>query len=530
MPPAQTGPTAVAESSASESESKYSIPAEKSNVAMPPTTVPIRFTKLFINGQWVDSIHKKMLPVVNPTTGDEIASVCEADAADVDVAVRAARAAFEGPWSQLTPTERAAFMFKLADLMERHHDELAALEAMDNGKTFYIAKVFDITECIRTFRYFAGWATKIQGKTIQPDGPYAARTRHEPMGVVGAIVPWNFPLLMATWKLAPCLACGNTVVIKSSEKTPLTLLFLADLTRQAGFPPGVVNVLSGFGPTCGEPLARHMDVDKVAFTGSTAVGKKILICSAESNLKKVTVELGGKSPAIVFPDCDLDLTVEGIHMGIFFNHGQTCCASSRVFVHESIYDEFVKRAADRAKALPVSKNSNTGGALGPIVDSIQLKRVWGYIEQGKQGGAKVVAGGSRPDGNGYYVNPTVFADVTDDMTIAKEEIFGPVMSVLKFKTIEEVVQRANASQYGLSASIWTNDIMKANYLARAIKAGTVWVNCHNFLSPAIPFGGYKQSGFGRDLGEYALNEYTQVKAVITKIQLDPAKLKININQ
>jgi len=508
--------------------SPFKVSDKESLVSYPSSTPQIRFTKLFINGEFVDAVKGKKFDVYNPVKGDKIASVSEADIDDVNVAVKAAREAYDNVWRHIQPATKADLMFKLADLMTEHLDELAALDALDNGKPFQVAKYFDVSECIKTIRYYAGWATKIQGKTITPEGPYEARTRHEAIGVVGAIIPWNFPLLMACWKIGPCLACGNTLVIKSSEKTPLSLLLLAELTRQAGFPPGVFNVLNGYGPTAGQPLAEHMDVDKIAFTGSTAVGKKVMRAAAESNLKKCTVELGGKSPSIVFPDADLDVAVAGTHLGIFFNAGQCCCAGSRVFVHSSIYDEFVKRATIKAKELPLSYKNNTGSALQPVVDDLQHKRVLELVESGKAEGATVACGGNKGDKT-FYVEPTIFTDVKDHMRIAKEEIFGPVMSVLKFETIEEVIKRANNSIYGLASSVFTQDINKATYVANNLKAGTVWVNCHNVLSYAIPFGGYKQSGIGRDLGEYALHEYTQVKAIISNIVQDPSKLKININ-
>jgi aldehyde dehydrogenase (NAD+) len=499
----------------------------KVNVAVSPVDVPIRHTKLFINGQFVNGKLGKEFDSVNPMTGEVLAKVSEATSEDVDAAVKAARNAYDKVWKHTSPAERAALMFRLADLMEENIDELASIEARDNGKTFFMARNVDVAGCISTIRYYAGWATKIQGKSIVPEGPYQVYTRHESFGVVGCIIPWNFPLLMKVWKLGPLLACGNTAVVKTSEKTPLAALKLADLINQAGFPPGVVNVLSGFGDTAGMALASHMDVDKIAFTGSTGTGRKIMKAAAESNLKKVTLELGGKSPAIVFPDVDIDAAVEGTHFALFFNHGQVCCAGSRVFVHESIYDEFVEKSVQRAQKLPLSSGSNTGGALGPVVDRIQHQRVSNYIEKGKQEGARLVAGGTKVESKGTFIAPTVFADVTDDMTIAKEEVFGPLMSILKFKTIDEVVERANNTLFGLSASVWTDDINKAQYVANNLKSGTVWINCHHVLQPSIPFGGYKQSGFGRDLGEYALQEYTQVKAVVSKLQ-SPAELKINM--
>ena len=497
------------------------------DVATPSPSVPITYTQLYINGAYVDSVSKNTFDVINPTTGKKVASVSEADEKDVDVAVKAARKAYTDVWSKVTGYSRGILMNKLADLMEKHQEELAALDSIDNGKPFGIALGWDLVQCIGTIRYYAGWATKIQGKTIQVEGDFEAYTRHESIGVVGAIIPWNFPLLMAVWKIGPCLSAGNTLVIKSSEKTPLSLLRFAQLTKEAGFPDGVFNVLNGFGPAAGHALAMHMDVDKIAFTGSTAVGKKILQASANSNLKKVTVELGGKSPGIVFPDADLPAAVAGIQVGLFFNAGQVCCAGSRVYVHESVYDEFVKLASKAISAQPLAHKVNKASSLQPIVDDIQHKRVMGFIELGKKEGAHLAVGGKAGD-QSFFVEPTLFTDVQDSMTIAHEEIFGPVLSVLKFSTIDEVITRANLSVYGLAAAVWTQDIAKAHYVANRIKAGTVWINCHNYLTWSVPFGGYKQSGIGRDLGEYALAEYTQCKSVITAIPTESSKLKINI--
>jgi aldehyde dehydrogenase (NAD+) len=510
--------------------SKIEVPPSKQNVAKPPVNVPVRFTQLFINGHFVDSADGKRLKVINPSTGQHITDVSEGGPKDIDAAVKAARTAYETVWRHTSPATRASLMHKLADLMEEHIDELATLESMDNGKTFAYARNVDVAGCVATIRYYAGWASKIQGKTIIPEGDYMAMTRHEPIGVVGAIIPWNFPLLMACWKLGPCFAAGNVCVLKTSEKTPLSALLFAELSRQAGFPPGVLNVISGYGPTAGEPLARHMDVDKVAFTGSGPVGRKILIAAAESNLKKVTVELGGKSPCIVFPDVDIDVAVEGTHFALFFNHGQCCCAGSRVFVHESIYDEYVKRAIARAKKLSLSHSADVGDSQGPQVDDIQHKKILNYIQIGQKEGATVAYGGKQSGNTGYFIEPTILTNVQDNMTVAKEEIFGPVMAVLKFKTIEEVINRANNTSYGLGASVWTDDLNKAYFVANNIRAGTVWINCHTVLQPSIPFGGYKESGFGRDLGEYALAEYTQVKAIVTKIPGKFSEMKINIHQ
>jgi len=458
-----------------------------------------------------------------------LCEVSEALQEDVDVAVKAARTAFETVWQNVNAHERSMLMFKLADLMESHIDELAALDSFDNGKAFAVAKAFDVTEAIKTIRYFAGWCTKNVGQTIPVEGDYIAYTRHEPIGVVGAITPFNFPLLMFIWKMGPLLACGNVVVLKSSEKTPLSALLFAELTREAGFPPGVVNVLSGYGPTAGNALAMHMDVDKLAFTGSGPTGRKLMIASAQSNLKKVTLELGGKSPSIIFPDADLELAARASMMGIYFNGGQVCCAGSRVYVHESVYDEYLKKVSQIASDTQLSSKSNTAGALQPMVDSLQHSRVASFIDSGKAEGARLISGGNHTVG-GSYVEPTIFADVSDDMRICREEIFGPVLSVLKFSTIDEAIKRANQSDYGLAASIFTTDLVKAQYVSNKLKAGTVWINVHNKLYYNVPFGGFKQSGFGRDLGSYALNEYSQVKAVISYAPSNTAEMKIDIRK
>jgi len=457
----------------------------------------------------------------NPIDGGVVASVAEAQAEDVDRAVKAARTAFKNPsWRKLGPSGRAKLLLKLADAIERDIDEVAALESLDNGKSFGIAKVFDVSHIIDGFRYWAGWAQgKILGQTIEMDGPYNARTVHEPLGVVGAVIPWNYPLAMMQWKCGPALAAGNTIVVKTSEKTPLSALKICALAKEVGFPPGVLNVLSGFGMPAGHALASHLDVNKIAFTGSTPTGRKIMQAAANSNLKKVSLELGGKSPAIVFPDVDLDEAIEGTHMGLFFNAGQTCCAGTRTFVHESIYDEFVKRAVERGRQLKLTSEHNTPLSQGPQVDKIQHGKILQYIETGKNEGARLLLGG-KAGGNSdsCYIEPTVFADVEDHHVIATEEIFGPVMSIIKWSTIDEVIERANATVYGLAASVFTKDLDIANYVAANLQAGTVWVNCHNILQPQIPFGGYKQSGIGRDNSGYALQEYTQVKCIATRVR------------
>lgn len=495
-------------------------PLNMTDLAAKPPKINIKYTDLFINNEWVPSVSGKRFKTLNPMDGSLLAEVAEADKTDVEHAVKAARSCYEKVWKHVGPTARATLMLRLAELMERDADILAALDSLDNGKTYGMAKLVDIQACIQTIRYFSGWAhAKIYGSTIEMDGPFEARTIHEAFGVVGQIVPWNFPLLMAVWKLGPAVACGNTVVMKTSEKTPLSALHLASLFKEAGFPAGCVNILNGYGPTAGEALARHMDVDKIAFTGSTATGRRIMIASAESNLKKVTLELGGKSPAIVFPDVNLDEAVAGTSSALFFNAAQCCCAGSRTFVHESIYDAFVAKAREAAKKISLTCVSNDLNSMGPVVDDIQHKRVLHYIEAGKAGGAKLECGGAQPtEGKaGYYVEPTVFSNVTDEHRIAQEEIFGPVQSIFKFSTLEEVISRANDTTYGLAASVWTNDLNIANVMVSSLKAGTVWLNSHNVLSFAVPFGGFKQSGIGRDLGEYAVHEYTQVKAVITQL-------------
>jgi aldehyde dehydrogenase (NAD+) len=475
-------------------------------------------TKLLINGRLVPSESGKTFPTVNPSTGEEICQVAEADAADVEKAVRAARAAFEhGPWRKTTASERGRLLNRLADLIESHSDELARLETLDNGKPLTVAKIVDVAKTVACYRYFAGWADKVQGKTIPIDGDFFCYTRHEPIGVVGQIIPWNYPMLMQAWKLAPALATGNTVVMKPAEQTPLSALRIGELILEAGFPDGVVNLLPGFGPTAGAAIAHHMDVDKVAFTGSTEVGRLIMEAAAKSNLKRITLELGGKSPNIIFADTDLDEAVEGAHMGLFVNQGQSCCAGSRVFVEEDIYDAFVEKSVARARKRVVGDPFDPRTNQGPQVDRTQFDRVMGYIESGHREGATLACGGDRVGDRGYFIQPTVFANVQDDMQIAREEIFGPVMSVIAFKNVEEVITRANRTNYGLAAGVWTRDIKKANAVANGVRAGTIWINCYHVLDTRAPFGGFKQSGIGRELGEYGLQEYTEVKTVTVKL-------------
>jgi aldehyde dehydrogenase (NAD+) len=475
-------------------------------------------TKILINNRWVNSCSGKTFPTINPATGEEICQVAEADAADVDEAVKAARNAFEnGAWPKLSAAERGRLLYKLADLIEEHADELAMLESLDNGKPFHVARSADLGLTVATYRYYAGWADKVQGRTVPVAGNYFTYIRHEPVGVVGQIIPWNFPLLMQAWKLAPALATGNTVVMKPAEQTPLTALRVGELLMEAGFPEGVVNLLPGYGPTAGAAIANHMDVDKVAFTGSTEVGHLIMEAAAKSNLKRVTLELGGKSPNIVFADADMEEAIEGCHFGLFFNQGQCCCAGSRLFVESRCYDEFVERSIARAKRRTVGDPMDPNTEQGPQIDDVQFNKVMGYIESGKRDGAKLAHGGERVGSRGYFIEPTVFVDVRDDMQIAREEIFGPVMSIIKFDDLNDVVRRANKTLYGLAAAVWTRDIGKAHAIANRVRAGTVWVNCYDVFDPGAPFGGFKQSGIGREMGEYGLQQYTELKTVTVKL-------------
>jgi aldehyde dehydrogenase (NAD+) len=475
-------------------------------------------TKLLINNRWVPSESGRTFATINPSTGEEICQVAEADAADVDKAVAAARAAFDlGPWKKMRASERGRMLDRLADLIEQNADELARLETLDNGKPLSIAKAVDVTKTIACYRYFAGWADKVQGKTIPIDGDFFCYTRHEPIGVIGQIIPWNYPLLMQAWKLAPALATGNTIVMKPAEQTPLSALRLGELILEAGFPEGVVNLLLGLGSTAGAAIARHMDVDKIAFTGSTEVGRLIMEAAAKSNLKRISLELGGKSPNIIFADSDLDDAVEGAHLGLFVNQGQSCCAGSRVFVEEKIYDEFVVKSIARARKRRVGDPLDPRTDQGPQVSESQFDRVMGYIESGRREGATLACGGERVGDRGYFIQPTVFCDVQDEMKIAREEIFGPVMSIIPFKDMDEVISRANRTTYGLAAGVWTRDIKKAQAVANGVRAGTVWVNCYHVLDTRAPFGGFKQSGMGRELGEYGLQQYMEVKTVTLKL-------------
>jgi aldehyde dehydrogenase (NAD+) len=482
------------------------------------TNIAPTATSLLINNRWVPSESGRTFATINPSTGEEICQVAEADKADVDKAVKAARVAFEqGPWKKMRASERGRLLNRLADLIEKDSETLARLETLDNGKPLHVAKAVDVAKTIACYRYFAGWADKVQGKTIPIDGDFFCYTRHEPIGVVGQIIPWNYPMLMQAWKLAPALATGNTVVMKPAEQTPLSALRMGELIIEAGFPEGVVNLLPGFGPTAGAAIASHMDIDKVAFTGSTEVGRLIMEAAAKSNLKRITLELGGKSPNIIFEDTDLDEAVEGAHMGLFVNQGQSCCAGSRVFVEEKINDAFVEKSVARARKRRVGDPLDPRTDQGPQVSQSQFDSVMGYIESGQRDGATLACGGERVGDRGYFIQPTVFSDVRDEMQIAREEIFGPVMSVIPFKDVDEVVERANRTSYGLAAGVWTRDIKKAHAVANAVRAGTVWVNCYHVLDTRAPFGGFKQSGIGRELGEYGLQQYTEVKTVTVKL-------------
>jgi phenylacetaldehyde dehydrogenase len=478
--------------------------------------------QLFINGQWSDAASGKTFATVNPATGETLATVAEGDAEDINRAVRAARAAFEdGPWSRMTPSERGRIIWKIGDLILDHVTELAQLEALDNGKPVGVAAAADVPLAADLFHYMAGWATKIEGNTINISVPYMpganfhSYTLREPVGVVGQIIPWNFPLLMAAWKLGPALATGNTVVLKPAEQTPLSALLLAQLLAEAGVPDGVVNIVPGYGETAGAALAAHNDVDKVAFTGSTEVGKMI-VQAAAGNLKKLTLELGGKSPNIVFDDAE-DGAVEGAANAIFFNHGQCCVAGSRLFVQQDRFDEVVDGVAQIAKSIKLGAGMDPATQMGPLVSDEQFRRVSGFLESGKADGATALSGGGRYGDRGYFIEPTVLTNTRPDMSVVREEIFGPVVVAAPFTSLDEIAAVANDTTYGLGAGIWTRDISKAHALAKKLRAGTVWINCYNVFDAALPFGGYKQSGWGREMGHEVLNSYTEVKAVTTQL-------------
>jgi acyl-CoA reductase-like NAD-dependent aldehyde dehydrogenase len=470
-------------------------------------------TKLFIDNEFVDAADGSTFPVENPAEAATLAEVAEAKEADVDRAVRAARRAFEsGDWQRMAARERGRLLYRLADLLEGHIDELARIETLQNGKPYFESRQIDLPEVVNVVRYYAGWADKIHGETIPVAGPILNYTRREPLGVVGAIVPWNFPLLLAVWKVAPALACGNTVVLKPAEETPLTALKLGELAAEAGFPAGVLNIVPGYGPTAGAALVRHPDVDKIAFTGSTEVGREIMR-EAAPTLKRVSLELGGKSPNIVFADADLKAAVRGVTTGIFYGKGEVCAAGSRLFVEASIHDAFMEQLVERARKMTPGDPFDKNTRLGAIVSKRQLERVLNYVERGVAEGAELLTGGARLERPGYFVEAAVFDKVEPDMSIAQEEIFGPVLAALSFEDEEEAIALGNRTIYGLAAGVWTQDVKKAHRVAHGLKAGTVWVNTYNRYDPAAPFGGYKQSGFGRDLGMHALEGYTQVKDI-----------------
>ncbi|KAL5813919.1 hypothetical protein ACOSQ4_024560 [Xanthoceras sorbifolium] len=502
--------------------SRFTTAAVLEGPIIPP--VQVTYTQNLIDGQFVDAASGKTFPTYDPRTGEVIAHIAEGDAEDINRAVAAARKAFdEGPWPKMTPYERSRILLRFADLVEKHSEELAALETWDNGKPHEQSVTAELPMLVRLFHYYAGWADKIHGLTVPADGNYHVQTLHEPIGVAGQIIPWNFPLLMFAWKVGPALACGNTIVLKTAEQTPLTALYVAKLFLEAGLPPGVLNVISGYGPTAGAALASHMDVDKLAFTGSTDTGMIVQELAARSNLKPVTLELGGKSPFIVFDDANIDKAVELAHFALFFNQGQCCCAGSRTYVHERVYDEFVEKAKARAVRRTVGDPFKKGTEQGPQIDSEQFQKVLRYIKSGIESNATLECGGDRIGNKGYFVQPTVFSNVQDDMLIAQDEIFGPVQSILKFKEINDVVRRANATHYGLAAGVFTGSLETANTMMRALKAGTVWINCFDVFDAAIPFGGYKMSGIGREKGIYSLNNYLQVKAVVSPLK-NPAWL------
>jgi phenylacetaldehyde dehydrogenase len=476
-----------------------------------------RSPRMLINGEMVGAVSGKTFEVVNPATGAVIAHVPEADQADVDIAVAAARRAFDdGVWARVSPSEKGRILWRIADLIERDLEELAELESIDNGKPYAVARVADLPLAVDMFRYMGGWATKISGRTIpwSLPGQFLSYTVKEPVGVVGQIIPWNFPLLMAVWKIAPALAAGCTIVLKAAEQTPMTALRLAEIIQEAGVPPGVVNILTGFGETAGAALAAHPDVDKVAFTGSTEVGR-LIVQAAAGNLKKVSLELGGKSPAIILPDADIDAAIAGAASAIFFNHGQCCCAGSRLFAHKNVYDKIVEGVADIAGRIKVGPGLDPATEMGPLVSSEQFERVTGYIRSGRDSGARIAAGGERVGDRGYFVAPTVFENTRPDMKIVTEEIFGPVVCAQPFDDddLDRIAKQANDTLYGLAASVWTRNGGTAHKLAQRIRSGTVWINCHNVFDASLPFGGYKQSGWGREMGEEVFHNYTEIKAV-----------------
>lgn len=478
--------------------------------------------QLLIDGTWQAAASGKAFKVVNPANEQVIGQVAHGEDRDIALAVKAARNAFDtGPWTRMTASDRGKLIWKIGDLIERHNDELAGLETIDNGKPFSVAQVADVPLAADMFRYMAGWCTKIEGNTIPVSVPYAAGanfhafTLREPVGVVGQIIPWNFPLLMAAWKLAPALACGCTIVLKPAEQTPLSAIRLGELIQEAGIPDGVVNIVTGFGDA-GAALVKHEDVDKVAFTGSTEVGK-LIVAAAAGNLKKVTLELGGKSPNVIMRDADLDTAIPGAANAIFFNHGQCCCAGSRLYIDEAVFDDVSTGIAAEANKIQLGDGFDSSTTMGPLVSQAQFETVSGFLDRGREAGAKAICGGDAPDMAGFFVNPTVLVDTDEQMDVVKDEIFGPVVTAMPFSGIDDLVSRANNTSYGLAAGVWTSDVKKAHQIAKAIKAGTVWVNCYNVFDAALPFGGFKQSGWGREMGHAALDNYLETKAVCMSI-------------
>jgi len=495
------------------------MPGEAPQVPPPIKDIKAEYTQLFINNEYVNSVSGKVFPTINPSTGEKIVDVQEGDKADIDKAVAAAKAAFKrgSVWRNLDASARGLLLLKLADVIERDTVKLASLETLDNGKPYSISYHVDVPGAVKMTRYFAGIADKLVGQTIPADGNVFCYTRHEPVGVVAAIIPWNFPLYLALGKIASAIAAGCTIIVKPAEQTPLTAVHLGSLIKEVGFPPGVINIVPGYGPTAGAALTNHPHVNKITFTGSTEVGQLILQGAGQTNLKRVTLELGGKSPNIVFPDCDLDYAVELSHQAVMFNMGQVCCAGSRTYVHEAIYDEFVKKTVERAKKRTVGDPFDFKNENGPQVDDVQMDKILALIESGKCDGAKLHCGGKRFGDKGYFVEPTVFTDVSENMKIAKEEIFGPVQLVFKFKDVDDVIEKANDTHYGLAAAVLTKDLDTAITVANSLEAGTVWVNTYNCLTPQAPFGGFKMSGQGREYGLYGVEAFLEVKTVYVAI-------------